>query len=126
MVALNFQPRFADAIECGEKRQTIRRNARCKPGDAIQLYTGQRTKECRKLGEAVCTRVRRVRICATEMQLDGKHVYAGNASRDDFDDCDNDFAKRDGFPGFMEMAEWFNDRYGSLPFEGFVIEWSND
>jgi hypothetical protein len=59
------------------------------------------------------------------MWLDGERLYPGNAGRDDWGDFDNDFAKRDGFPGFMEMAEWFHDRYGSLPFEGFVIEWSD-
>ena len=126
MVALNFQPQFADDVEFGAKCQTIRRTARCKPGDRLQLYTGQRTTQCRKLREATCRRVRPVRICDTEMWLDGERVYAGNAGRDDWGDFDNDFAKRDGFDGFMEMAEWFRDRYGSLPFEGFVIEWNLD
>jgi hypothetical protein len=126
MVALNFQPQFADDVADGTKCQTIRRTARCKAGDRIQLYTAQRTKACRKLGEATCKRVRPVRICDTEMWLDGRRLYAGNGSPDEWLECDNDFAVKDGFPGFMEMAEWFRDRYGSLPFEGFVIEWVND
>ena len=125
MVALNFQPQFADDVEYGLKRQTLRRNARCKPGDALQFFTGQRTKSCRRLGEGVCTRVIPVRICGTEMFLDGRRLYSGDARRDDVEDFDNDFAKRDGFSGFMEMADWFRDRYGALPFDGFVIQWQS-
>ena len=123
MVALNFQPQFADDVESGVKCQTIRRAARCKPGDILQLYTGQRTAGCRKLGEGVCKRVTPVRICDTEMLLDGRRIYAGNAGRDDIEDFDNDFAKLDGFDSFMDMADWFRTRYGSLPFDGFVIQW---
>ena len=52
MVAYNFQARFAAAIEAGEKAITIRtigqrRHARI--GERLQLYTGQRTRACRKL-----------------------------------------------------------------------------
>ena len=123
VVAINFQPQFADAVESGEKCQTIRRKARCKPGDALQLYTGQRTQQCRKLADGVCTRVRPVRIDHEGMWLDGERLYAGWARRDDPWDCDCDFAKKDGFGDFMEIVDWFRERYGSLPFDGFVIEW---
>lgn len=57
------------------------------------------------------------------MMLDGRRVPAGDARRGEFEDCDNDFARKDGFDGFMEMADWFRERYGALPFDGFVIEW---
>lgn len=123
MVAYNFQEQFADDVEDGRKTQTIRRTARCKPGDALQLYTGQRTKACRKLRDAVCTAVIPIEIRDTEMFLDGRRVLAGNAYRDSYEDHDNDFAKADGFDSFMDMADWFRDRYGSLPFHGFVIKW---
>ena len=50
MVAYNFQKQFADAVERGEKRQTIRAPRRdgrhAKVGDKLQLYTGMRTKQC--------------------------------------------------------------------------------
>ena len=45
MVAFNFSPEFADAVASGAKRQTIRKTARAKKGDMLQLYTGQRTKK---------------------------------------------------------------------------------
>jgi hypothetical protein len=123
MVALNFQTRFAEDVEYGKKRQTIRKTARCKPGTLLQLYTGMRTKNCRLLGKAICTRVTPVEICATGMFLNGKRLYAGHAYRGDIENYDSDFAQKDGFGDFMEMAEWFHNRYGELPFEGFVIEW---
>lgn len=124
MVALNFQPQFADDVEYGHKCQTIRRTIRCKPGDTLQFFTGQRTAICRRLGQGVCTRVTPVRLCATEMFLDDKRVFPGDAYRDSFEDFDNDFARRDGFQNYMEMADWFRDRYGALPFEGYVIQWT--
>lgn len=66
MVALNFEAQFADDVEDGRKRRTIRaprkdgRNP--KAGDKAHLYTGMRQKGCRKLGEATVTRVRGVEI----------------------------------------------------------------
>ncbi len=123
MVALNFQPRFADDVESGRKTRTIRSKARCKPGDTLQLYTGQRTKQCRKLADAVCTSVVPVEIHAHEMYVDGVRLFPGSALRDEREDRDNDFAMKDGFEGFMEMADWFRDQYGALPFKGAMIEW---
>lgn len=124
MVALNFQKQFAEDVELGDKRQTMRLTARCKRGDHLQLYTGQRTKACRKLGDAICTRVRPVSIYQTYMELDGKQLIAGDAVRGEDEDRDNDFAKKDGFSGFTEMAEWFEKQYKKLPFHGFVIQWA--
>ena len=49
MPALNFQKRFADLVESGEKCQTIRKCSKDgrdpKVGDTLYLYTGQRPKE---------------------------------------------------------------------------------
>ncbi len=54
MVALNFKARFADDVETRRKRCSIRAPRKDgrdpKPGDSLQLYTGMRTRECRKLG----------------------------------------------------------------------------
>ena len=58
MPLLGFQKQFADLVESGEKRQTIRAYRKDgrdpKVGDRLHLYAGLRTKQCRKLGEAVC------------------------------------------------------------------------
>ena len=114
MVALNFQPEFADDVEHGRKRQTIRRNARCTPGDRIQLYTGQRTKKCRKLGEAICLSVDYIAI---------RPEYLTFGNRDKHPHDVDEFARADGFPDYATMVKWFQDRYGVREFIGKVIKW---
>ena len=123
MVAYNFRKEFADDVESGIKTSTIRKRARCKPGDKLQLYTGQRTKGCRLLCTANCILVQDVRIEGSNMEVNGRPVAAGDATRNEIEDRDNDIAKRDGFTGFIEMAEWFDRMYG-LPFEGARIVWT--
>lgn len=121
MITMNFLPQFADAVEDGHKRQTIRTHARCNPGDMIRLVCKDHNGE-RLLRVAKCLRVRPVKITAVGMEIDGKPLLAGNAERGEYEDRDNDFAKSDGFDGFTEMADWFQDRFG-LPFEGVIISW---
>ncbi len=115
MVAYNFKPRFADAVERGEKRQTIRREGKrvhAKPGDKVQLYTGMRTKNCRKLGEAVCTYSGYVGLRETGLTLGSlPHITA------------DQFARLDGFAHFDDMLDWFRDTHG-LPFIGRLIQWT--
>lgn len=122
MVAINFMSQFAEDVEYGDKTQTIRQKARCKVGDELQLYTAQRTPQCRKLGDAICTDVIPVHIEDCGMSLNGVQLYAGDALRGEYEDRDNDFAKKDGFDGFSEMADFFRAQYG-LPFDGYVIKW---
>ena len=57
MVAYSFQARFVPRILAGTKRHTLRyvglrRHARV--GDALQLYFGMRTKQCRLVARAQC------------------------------------------------------------------------
>lgn len=51
MVAYSFHPLFGTKIAKLQKRQTCRpdRKRHAKPGENIQLYTGMRTKACRKV-----------------------------------------------------------------------------
>lgn len=132
MVTLNFKKQFADDVECGRKKRSIRaprkdgRNP--KRGDKLQLYTGMRTKSCRKLGDAVCVRVRPVQIDHMGVKIDGKSLYAGNApayqGSPDPNSWDGDFARADGFDSFPDMADFFEKEHG-LPFQGFLIEWAD-
>lgn len=107
MVAYNFQGRFADLVEAGQKCQTIRQKARCKPGDRLQLYTGMRTKACRKLRDAVCTHVQPLTLPLRDNPL-----------------ITDAFARADGFKDSKEMQAWFYDRYKKWIFEGFLIRWN--
>ena len=55
MPAFNFKPQFAPLVESGKKTKTIRPTKRGNVGDTAYLYTRQRTKNSRKLGEGVLT-----------------------------------------------------------------------
>jgi hypothetical protein len=126
MPALNFAKQFADAVEIGEKRQTVRAprkdgRAHCKRGDTIKLYTGMRTAGCRLLAEATVTCLARIRIEPTCMYLDGRLLLSSIYDRE-CEQTDSEFAVADGFAGFTEMADWFEETHG-LPFEGVLIQW---
>lgn len=104
MVAFNFQPRFGPAILDGRKLHTFRLTARCKPGDKMQLFTGQRTKECVLLREVVCAYVDHFTV---------------------IDDASmNAFARADGFDDWQDMRLFFLDQYDKeFPLFGFLHGW---
>lgn len=116
MAALNFSPEFAPLVEARTKRQTIRRSDRVRVGQRLQLYTGQRTKACRKLvdPDPVCTVVTYVHLSADDIVLGNvKHAPRN------FDD----FARADGFADYAAMWKWFSERYGVDHFRGHLIKW---
>jgi hypothetical protein len=110
-----FQDRFADMVRHGSKPHTIRKTARCKPGDVLSLrrWTGKpyRSKQ-ETIREAVCTAVSPVAICEREVMVNAEYVHAGK------------LAAMDGFRDWVEMRDWFDSVHG-LPFHGWLIEWSN-
>lgn len=122
MVAYNFKKRFANDVEAGRKRQTIRAGEpRCKVGDALQLYTGMRTKACRKLRDAVCAEVRTITITHED------HTYRGhgiilNRQRLETPADGRSLARADGFENVYQMCQWFDETHG-LPFDGHVVNW---
>ena len=129
MVALNFKPDFVADVDLGHKTRTIRRVRKVaspEAGKPLQLYTGMRTKNCEKIRDVTCTRVRPVVIDHMGITLDGRKLYAGDAPAyhggPDPEQFDGDFARSDGFDNFSEMVRFFEGLYG-LPFEGQVIEW---
>ncbi len=114
MVAFNFSPEFADRVAFGEKCQTIRRTKRAKPGDTLQLYTGMRTKKCRKLRDAVCTTV-----CYVAIRPD--YLTVGDVRKHPRDI--DDFARADGFENYKAMVVWFQKRYNQPFFVGYLHRW---
>ena len=114
MVAINFQQQFTPAIRAGRKTQTIRKTARCETGDLLQLYSGQRTKNCEKIGTAWCA------ICEPITIAEG-YIAAGGYYRLQYGAAEH-IAKIDGFDSFAAMRDWFRERYG-LPFQGYRIMW---
>ncbi len=113
MRVLMFQERFVELVRSGEKRQTIRKTARCKPGDILSLRRWM-AKPYRSRHELVriplCKTVQAVRISMHGIEVEGCET---NRDR---------MAVADGFQGWREMRDWFKKTHG-LPFCGFLISW---
>ena len=117
MVAYSFKAQFAPLVETGIKRQTIRadRKRHARPGEALQLYTGMRTKACRKLltPDPICLSVEPVLIDEARIRI-GDHWLSENER--------NQLAIADGFANWGECFRFFRDVHG-FPFRGVLIKW---
>lgn len=143
MVAYSFKPRFVVPICLGlgipyalddvvdaeaPKRQTIRavgRRRHARPGETIQLYTGMRTRHCRKIGEARCVSVQEIEIrfgAVIDTLSRGDRVSFGSLTLDDGRSLD-DFARSDGFPSWVAMKRFWGDEHGGDDFQGLLIRW---
>lgn len=108
MVAYNFAAEHAPKVENRTKKRTLRLEPRAKVGDKLQLFTGQRTAQCRKLSQEdpTCTRVAKVELTRTDMKYDGTYQSP---------DILDDYARADGFKGYQNMLDWFEAQYGVIP-----------
>lgn len=117
MTAYNFKAQFADDVESGRKRQTIRverKDGRVpREGEALQIYTGMRSKSCRKLRDAVCEFTQEVVMTNTGMKLDGVALDPAYILR---------IAMMDGFKTTEEFRDFFKNTHG-FPFRGILIKW---
>lgn len=102
MPAYDFQEQFVPMILDGSKPHTIRRRRKnpTKPGDRLTLYTGMRTKRCRKIMDAECASVIPVKIYpqSGRVVLDGRMLSLNDTLH---------FAVRDGFANHMDFFEFF-------------------
>lgn len=102
------------------KRQTIRANGKrrhARPGEAIQLYTAMRTKQCRKIGDAKCESVHKIEMeiteCSLYIEIDGRTLKSIH-----------DFARQDGFEHGEDMLQfWQEEHRGVSHFDGSLIKW---
>lgn len=125
MPALSFNARFASLVESGAKRQTIRAPRRhpIVAGDRVYLYTGMRTKACRKLSEGLVESVELIRLDRRGSSVGAQHpnpmrgagVWLTESALDRL-------ARADGFAGRKELLDWFEATHG-LPFNGSLIRW---
>ena len=117
MTAYNFKAQFADDVESGRKKQTIRaarKDGRVpRPGEHLQLYTGMRTKQCRKLRDATCEYTREVTMTELGMQFDGVALCPHHIEW---------IAKADGFDSVESFRNFFRSNHG-FPFKGHLIKW---
>ncbi len=118
MPAINFHRRFADAVVSGTKRQTIRppRMRPVRVGDMLYLFTGMRTRACRRLGKAVCIGHADISISADGLVcVDGIELGPDELAR---------LVRADGFGDDVEgFLGWFRSHYG-LPWAGDIIKFS--
>jgi hypothetical protein len=133
MVAYNFRDKFALDIEQKIKCQTFRppRKRHAKPGEPLQLYTGMRTKNCRKLltPDPICKSVKDWRITPEAGLLPG---YPYSAYLYPLESCIplkaeevNAIAKADGFTSAVEFFSFFFETYGfKFPIDLVEICWA--
>lgn len=118
MPALNFKQQFAPAVEAGIKRTTIRAKRKDgrdpKRGDTLYLYTGQRTRACRKLRTVECLRVHEILIDRDFNVWQDLSIMSTAEKLA--------LIKADGFAGPAEFYDFFDSVHG-LPFEGILIRW---
>lgn len=133
MVAYSFNKRFIEPILVGlgekrlhdvaPKRQTIRavgKRRHARPGETIQLYTGMRTKQCRKIGEARCVENIPVRITVPKYGAVPLNIQIGE---DASFYVTNDFANYDGFESESDMHAFWRKEHGPGDFFGVLIKW---
>jgi len=130
MVAYSFKAQFAEPIVTLKKRQTVRGNRarHARPGEPIQLYTGMRTKYCRKLldRDPICVDVRPLRLILdtdiiTSLWIDGAYLNAEEMEA---------FAVADGFGAGLSdgwalrrMGQFWRREHQWNNFSGVVIRW---
>jgi len=125
---LNFSKQFADAVERGEKRQTIRAERkdlrRPHKGQRLTLYTGMRTKSCRLLRVVTCTACLPVSINFRDSTIRVSGAPLRGSSLEDF-------AQMDGFESSAALFDWFRKAHapkGSRVtlFVGWCCRWEID
>jgi len=135
MPAYSFQRQFAEPILDGRKGGTIRAPRRrrlgagagpradtgghARPGETLYLYTGMRTKQCRKIAEKTCLAVEPVRLdfLRDRITVGGIAFWSLHAL--------HLFARFDGFETYPDMANFWRETHGSggMDFEGWHIRW---
>ena len=117
----NFKRQFAQAVQEGTKRQTIRQNRVDGKlpvrGDIACCYTGLRTSNTQLLRESLITSVLSVRIeCvgSGELFINGAPLTGHERTA---------FAQADGFKDWPSMLDFFKSQYMQDEFYGFCVTW---
>lgn len=148
MVAYSFSKAVAPQVEALVKRQTVRghRRRHARPGEPVQLYTGMRTRACRKLlsPDPLCTEVLPVALQISDRKIepDAPPNWIESVRIDGrllAQEAVEQFAVADGFglewftkPGYrwhryvtprFIMSAYFHAMEGAGLFEGVLIKW---
>lgn len=117
MPALNFERRFVEAILSGRKTSTLRlpRKRPIKVGDRLYLYTGMRTKYCRKVMETTTMRVTPITMSLSPSRFE----FVADAKRIDLESL----AASEGFDSPADMERWFRRYYFQAEHQMLRIQW---
>jgi hypothetical protein len=94
-------------------------------GMTAYLYTGMRTKQCRKLGTGLIVSVRSIKM--SKSWADGFVVEIDGLLLN-YQEIDK-LAVDDGFANTLELIQFFTLNYGlnyGFPFEGYIHQWELD
>jgi uncharacterized protein YqfB (UPF0267 family) len=118
MVAYGFKSRFAPLVESGAKTHTIRdarKSRHARPGEFVQLYTGLRTSQCRKLidPDPICVSVQPIVFHPSKsIAIDNLPLSSEAVEK---------LALSDGFESVEEFWQFFG--VPSEQVERFLISW---
>jgi len=116
MVAYNFLAKFVPAIKTGRKSHTFRvygKRRHVRPGRLVQLYTGMRTKACRRIAETTCTHVDRMTVGDDYIMLNGQILGHIRLKK---------LTQADGFDTPADFFAWVKATHG-FPAEGVLVHW---
>ena len=113
---------YARRTRIKPKTTTIRamRKKPFQKGDSLYLFSGQRTKNCRRLGKVTCRKTEELVI---EEESPGVYKIIINGANLS-DEAAKNVALEDGFTTFKEMILWFRKTHG-FPFVGQRIYLAN-
>lgn len=121
MVAYSFKARFVTPILTCQKCGTIRAEGRRRhagAGDALQLYTAMRTKQCRLILQTTCADASHIVLRwkrRPEIIIRGEKLSEALFAT---------FAREDGFADFDDMARFWRDVHPDIRlFRGWLIKW---
>jgi hypothetical protein len=107
-ISLSFKAQFAPLVESGEKRQTIRLQTTRKayPTDTLYLFTGMRTKNCRRLANVKC-------LLAEDLEIDTRREMIISKEKRPFGKkFALEIAQLDGFEDLTSFFDFFRQQYG--------------
>jgi hypothetical protein len=107
-ISLSFKKEFAPLVESGKKRQTIRMRStrQAYPYDILHLFTGMRTKQCRKLSDVKC-------LMTADIEIDTRrHLIISNEGQVFAQKFSLEIARLDGFNDLSSFFQFFREQYG--------------
>ena len=135
MVAYSFKREFEQPIRDRVKPHTLRaprrgRSRHSRPGEAMQLWLGLRSRRPTPIGRATCDRFQRVSLDFSAPNPVVLHDLV-EVSLGTFELCGDPqpvravdaFAVSDGFADIEAMGRFWRDTHGMTVWQGFLIGW---